>query len=110
MSSCELREGRCSSSRVYLDSMPIMPVDPYGRKHAYAQVAEDVARRITEREIVRKLPAERALSEEYGVSYVTVRHAMKILRERGLIATIHGRGTFVLAELDRDKNPRDDEA
>jgi GntR family transcriptional regulator len=82
--------------------MPAVPVDPYLRKHAYAQVADDVARRIGTGEIARKLPAERALAEEYEVSYVTVRHAMKILRESGLIVTIHGRGTFVASSLDRD--------
>jgi DNA-binding GntR family transcriptional regulator len=29
------------------------------------------------------------------VSYGTLRHAMKVLRERELIKTIHGRGTFI---------------
>ena len=79
--------------------MPARPVDPFGREHAYAQVANDVARRIKAGEITRKLPAERALSDEYGVAYVTVRHAMQVLREQGLIVTIHGRGTFVAAAL-----------
>jgi len=76
-----------------------MPVNPYGRAHSYVQVADDVARRIEAGEITVKLPAERALAEEYEVSYVTVRHAMQILRERGLIVTIHGRGTFVASSL-----------
>lgn len=92
-----------SSPHVYLDCMPAQRVDPYGREHAYVQVAEDVARRIRTGEIVRKLPAERALAEEYGVSYVTVRHSMEILRDRGLIVTIHGRGTFVLASLSDER-------
>jgi DNA-binding GntR family transcriptional regulator len=82
--------------------MPAVPVDPYLRKHAYAQVADDVARRIETGEIPVKLPPERTLAQEYGVSYVTVRHATEILRERGLIVTLHGRGTFVAAALDRD--------
>lgn len=30
---------------------------------------------------------------------MTVRHAMQVLREQGLIVTIHGRGTFVAASL-----------
>lgn len=68
-------------------------------EHAYIQVAEDVARRISGGEITRKLPAERALADEYGVSYITVRHAMAVLRERGLIVSIHGRGTFVAASM-----------
>jgi GntR family transcriptional regulator len=76
-----------------------MPVNPYGRDHAYVQVADDVARRIDSGEITLKLPSERALAAEYEVAYTTVRHAMQILRERGVIVTIHGRGTFVAASL-----------
>ena len=79
--------------------MPAQPVDPLAREHAYLQVAGDMARRISSGEITRKLPAERALAEEYEVSYITVRHAMSVLRERGLIVTIHGRGTFVAASM-----------
>ena len=40
-------------------------------------------------------PLERDLAGEYGVAYTTVRHAMEILRDRGVIITRHGRGTFV---------------
>jgi GntR family transcriptional regulator len=79
-------------------TFPVMsarPIDPYGERHAYDQVADDIERRIGEGEISVKLPAERSLAEEYGVAYVTVRHAMAILRERGVIITVHGRGTFV---------------
>lgn len=76
-----------------------MPVNPYGRDHSYLQVANDIARRIDIGEITLKLPSERALADEYQVAYTTVRHAMQILRERGLIVTIHGRGTFVAASL-----------
>ncbi len=76
-----------------------MPVNPYGRDHSYVQVADDVGRRISVGEITLKLPSERALAEEYQVAYTTVRHAMQILRERGMIVTIHGRGTFVAAAL-----------
>jgi GntR family transcriptional regulator len=70
-------------------------VDPLGPDFAYIQVANDIAAKIEVGEITHKLPAERALAEEYGVAYQTVRHAMKVLRERGLIITRQGRGTFV---------------
>jgi DNA-binding GntR family transcriptional regulator len=76
------------------------PVDPFGSEYAYVQVAEDIQRRIAEGEISMKLPSERSIADEYGVAYTTVRHATAVLRERGLIVTIHGRGTFV-------KPPRD---
>jgi GntR family transcriptional regulator len=42
-----------------------------------------------------RLRAERELAEHYEVAYGTVRRAMEVLRERRLIETIHGRGTFV---------------
>ncbi len=76
-------------------------IDPLGPDFAYIQVANDIASRIEVGEISHKLPAERALAEEYGVAYQTVRHAMKVLRERGLIITRQGRGTFVAPEARR---------
>jgi GntR family transcriptional regulator len=43
----------------------------------------------------KRLKPERELMTEFGVSYGTVRHAVKVLRERGLIQTQHGEGNFV---------------
>jgi GntR family transcriptional regulator len=77
------------------------PVDPLGADFAYVQVANSIAVRIVAGEITHKLPAERDLAQEYGVAYQTVRRAMKVLRERGLIITRQGRGTFVV----RDRGP-----
>jgi GntR family transcriptional regulator len=64
---------------------------------AYMRVATDIAARIASGELKpgARLRAERDLAEYYEVSYGTVRRAMGVLRERGLIITIHGRGTFV---------------
>lgn len=45
------------------------------------------------------------LAEHYGVSYGTVRRALEVLRERGLIATVHGRDTFVSAPGSPDPLP-----
>lgn len=70
-------------------------IDRAGMRHAYQQVADAVAARITAGRYLVKLPSERDLAAEFSVSYLTVRHAMAILRERGLIVSIHGRGTFV---------------
>jgi DNA-binding GntR family transcriptional regulator len=66
-----------------------------GEQYAYIQVADDLERRINDGEIEVKLPSERDLAEDYGVAYTTVRRAMEILRDRGLIITRHGRGTFI---------------
>ena len=64
---------------------------------AYLRVADDIAARIASGELApgARLRGERDLATYYEVSYGTVRRAMEVLRERGLIETIHGRGTFV---------------
>jgi GntR family transcriptional regulator len=63
----------------------------------YAQVADYIEQRIATGTLARgaKLPAERELATHLGVSYDTIRRATAVLRERGLIATVQGRGTFV---------------
>jgi DNA-binding GntR family transcriptional regulator len=68
-------------------------------RHAYQQVADTIAARITTGHYTIKLPSERALAEEFGVSYITIRHATAVIRERNLIVSIHGRGTCVETAL-----------
>lgn len=46
-----------------------------------------------------RLPGEIALKEEYIVSLSTVRSAMRLLRERGLVQTRAPAGTFVVRDL-----------
>ena len=43
------------------------------------------------------LPTEHALTEQYGVSRHTVREALRMLAEAGLIARRRGAGTVVVA-------------
>ncbi len=64
---------------------------------AYMRVADDIAARINSGELSSgtRLRGERDLAEHYGVAYGTIRRAMVVLRDRGLIVTVHGRGTFV---------------
>ena len=74
-----------------------MTINPDGPELIYVQVANVVTGRIERGELApgSRLPAERDLAAELGVSYDSVRRAMELLRERGLIVTVHGRGTFV---------------
>ncbi|MGW3727303.1 GntR family transcriptional regulator [Streptomyces sp. NPDC000851] len=68
-------------------------------QYEYVRVAEDLARQIQEGRIPvgGRLANERELSDVYGVSAGTIRRAVQELRERGLVATLPGKGTFVLA-------------
>lgn len=43
-----------------------------------------------------KLPAEREMAEQFGVSRTAVREAVKALREKGLVEAFPGRGTFIM--------------
>jgi DNA-binding GntR family transcriptional regulator len=69
----------------------------------YIRVADELAARIASGALPpgSKLPAEPALAREFEVAYGTVRRAMDVLRERGLIITIWGKGTFVREEKQR---------
>lgn len=44
-----------------------------------------------------KLPAERQLAIQFGVSRTAVRESIKLLEERGLVEALDGRGAFVTA-------------
>jgi GntR family transcriptional regulator len=43
-----------------------------------------------------RLPAERDLAEQWGIAYMTVRRMMAELRERGVVVSQPGKGTYVL--------------
>jgi GntR family transcriptional regulator len=45
------------------------------------------------------LPSEAALMDEFDVSRGTVREAVRLLRDEGLVITEHGRGTYVRPSL-----------
>lgn len=72
--------------------------DPRGPDLIYMQVADHIEARIEQGELSpgQRLPSERDLAEEYGVAYMTIRRAIRELREqRGLVRSVHGKGTFV---------------
>lgn len=65
--------------------------------YVYMRVADHVAARVTAGELQQgaRLPGERELAEEYGVALGTARRALVELRERGLVVTLPGKGTFI---------------
>jgi DNA-binding GntR family transcriptional regulator len=79
--------------------MPVTEVPPWELsplKYVYVQLADHLAARIDagEWQPGDRLPPERDLAGEYGVAYHSVRRAMGILRDRGYVVSLHGRGTY----------------
>lgn len=72
-------------------------IDREGMVPLYVQVADAVAARIASGELPpnRLIPSENRLTQEYGIARGTARKALDLLRERGLVVTVVGRGTFV---------------
>ena len=60
-------------------------------------VADDIAAKIASGELApgARLPAEVDMAAEYGVARMTARRAVRELRERGLVHTVIGKGTYV---------------
>ncbi|MFF3356637.1 GntR family transcriptional regulator [Streptomyces sp. NPDC002917] len=67
-------------------------------QYEWQRIAADLERRITAGEIPKggQLENERQLADDYKVSAGTVRRAVRELRERGLVATLPAKGTYVL--------------
>ena len=63
----------------------------------YTQLADILREMITSGELEPRspLPSESYLQQEHGIARGTVRMAIGILRNEGLVVTISGRGTYV---------------
>ncbi len=61
----------------------------------YEQLAAVLRAQIASGEITDMLPSESYLQQQHGVSRGTVRRAIEILVNEGLVFTIRARGTFV---------------
>jgi len=61
----------------------------------YIVVENRIRRAIRQREVIDKLPGERVLAREYGVSYMTVRKAVENLVAQRVLYKIPARGTYV---------------
>jgi GntR family transcriptional regulator len=69
----------------------------------YLQIRDELMRRICARAWTagEALPAEDKLAAEFAVSLGTLRKAMGVLVDDGMVERIHGRGTFVTRAFER---------
>ncbi|WP_413758293.1 GntR family transcriptional regulator [Streptomyces sp. MMBL 11-3] len=84
---------------------PKAVLDPMSAKPLYVQLADVISGRIASGELVpdRPIPSENHLADEYGVARLTARRAAQELRERGLIVTVRGKGSFVAEQPDGEE-------
>ncbi|MEU8263492.1 winged helix-turn-helix domain-containing protein [Micromonospora sp. NPDC048999] len=66
-------------------------------RHAYQRIVDDIVAGIESGDLPpgSKLPSSRELQEQYKTSHMTVRTAVTILRDRGLVESVSGVGVFV---------------
>jgi GntR family transcriptional regulator len=76
------------------------------RSIRYKEIADELRRRATTAAPGSLLPSESELSAEFGASRVTVRRALELVRDEGLISARQGFGWFVAAEPVRQRLER----
>jgi len=87
---------------------PPPPWEPRDDDYLYVQVADHIEARIRTGDLPvgARLPGEHDLAEEYGVAFNTARRVTRELRERGLIRTLPGKGSYVQGAQE-DEPPAD---
>ena len=74
-------------------------VDPAGDRAVYKQIADHLRTAIGRGGLREgdQLPSEAQLMEHYGVARMTIRNALRVLQDEGLVTAEHGRGVYVRA-------------
>lgn len=73
---------------------PVLP-DRSSPLPLWAQVSADIRRRVADGAFADGFPGEIALTEQYDVSRHTIREALRVLRDEGLLRSERGRGTTI---------------
>jgi GntR family transcriptional regulator len=74
-------------------------IDPSSDRAVYKQIADHLRAAIGKGRLREgdQLPSEAQLMSHYGVARMTVRNALRVLQDEGLITAEHGRGVYVRA-------------
>ncbi|WP_216843666.1 winged helix-turn-helix domain-containing protein [Phytoactinopolyspora alkaliphila] len=77
--------------------IPAFNPDDAGPGYLYVRVADHITARIDVGELRpgARIPGERDLAAEYGVSLGTIRKTARVLRARGLVITLRHKGTYI---------------
>ncbi|MBP2052972.1 DNA-binding GntR family transcriptional regulator [Streptomyces griseochromogenes] len=82
-----------------------MTIDREGPVPPYRQIAENLRARIANGTIPpgRRIPSLVALEAEFGVARDTLRKAVKVLKDEGLVETVTGMGVYVVDNHSEDQ-------
>ncbi|GIF21398.1 DNA-binding GntR family transcriptional regulator [Actinoplanes tereljensis] len=61
----------------------------------YVMIADELATEIAKAPVDSPIASEKDIQQRWGVARATARHAIAELRDRGLVYTVPGRGSFV---------------
>jgi GntR family transcriptional regulator len=80
-----------------IDAILASPIDPASDRPAYKQIADHLRTAIARGRLHEgdQLPSEARLMAHYGVARMTIRNAMRLLQDEGLVTAEHGRGVYV---------------
>ncbi|CAA0123673.1 HTH-type transcriptional repressor DasR [Mycolicibacterium vanbaalenii] len=77
-------------------------INRYSDRPVYRQLSDLLEARLAEQARPGdRLPSEAELSQQFDVNRLTVRRALDELNQRGLIETVHGKGSFVATPVVR---------
>lgn len=90
---------KLSVARQQLPSVSVRPASDrlIAAAPLYVQISESLLERIEAGELApgTRLPPERELSEMLGVNRLTLRRALRVLEQQGLLTRLQGKGTYV---------------
>jgi GntR family transcriptional regulator len=74
-------------------------IDPVSDRAVYKQIADHLRAAIGRGGLLEgeQLPSEAQLMDHYGVARMTIRNALRVLQDEGLVTAEHGRGVYVRA-------------
>ncbi|MFD7968591.1 GntR family transcriptional regulator [Streptomyces clavifer] len=77
-----------------------MSIDREGPVPPYRQIADQLRASIADGSIPvgRRIPSLVELEQTYGVARDTLRKAVKVLKDEGLVETVNGMGVYVTAQ------------
>jgi GntR family transcriptional regulator len=81
------------------DGVLTQVIDPASDRAVYKQIADHLRTAMGRGSLHEgaQLPSEAQLMEHYGVARMTIRNALRVLQDEGLVTAEHGRGVYVRA-------------